>query len=75
MHGIVRTRNLKEGTEPSYTNIRRVEVRYADGRVMNFVAEYGREFFSEDDSAKLSEVLAKASAIAEWAEVSERYAD
>jgi hypothetical protein len=75
VHGIVRTRNLKEGTTPSYTNVRRVEVRYADGRVVNFVAEAGREFVSEDDSAKLSEVLHKASAISEWAAVSEDSAD
>ena len=54
MHGIVRTRNLKEGTDPKYTNIRRIEVRY---------------------SGQLVEVLTKASSIAEWAQVSERYAD
>src|SRR3712207_7792406 len=48
--GIVRTRNLKEGTDPKYTNIRRIEVRYSDGGVVRFVAEGGREFFSSDDS-------------------------
>lgn len=75
MHGIVRTRNLKEGTDPRYTNIRRIEVRYSDGRVVRFVAEGGREFFSSDDSGQLVEVLTKASSIAEWAQLSERYAD
>ena len=75
MHGIVRTRNLKEGTDPRYTNIRRIEVRYSDGGVVRFVAEGGREFFSSDDSGQLVEVLTKASSIAEWAQVSERYAD
>ena len=75
MHGIVRTRNLKEGTDPKYTNIRRIEVRYSDGRVVRFVAEAGREFFSKDDSTQLVEVLTKSSSIMEWADVSERYAD
>ncbi len=68
MHGIIRTRNLKEGTDPQYTNIRRIEVRYSDGRVVTFVPEAGREFFSPDDSGQLVEVLTYASSIAEWAE-------
>lgn len=75
MHGIVRTRNFQEGTDPKYTNIRRIEVRYSDGRIVRFVPEAGREFFSPDDSRHLVEVLAKSSSTAEWAEVSERYAD
>jgi hypothetical protein len=75
VHGIVRTRNLKEGSDPKYTNIRRIEVRYSDGRVVRFVAEAGREFFSSDDSGQLVEVLTKSSSIAEWAQLSERYAD
>jgi hypothetical protein len=43
--------------------------------VVRFVAEGGREFFSSDDSGQLVEVLTKASSIAEWAQLSERYAD
>jgi hypothetical protein len=39
MHGIVRTRILKAGTEPSYKNIHRVEVHYLDGRVVCFMPE------------------------------------
>ena len=74
MHGIIRTRNLKEGTNPNYNNIRRIEVRYSDGRVMSFVAEAGREFFSEDDGMKLTEILEKTSAIAEWGYLSDRNA-
>jgi hypothetical protein len=42
---------------------------------VRFVAEAGREFFSSDDSGQLVEVLTKSSSIAEWAQVSERYAD
>ena len=75
MHGIIRTRNLKEGTNPNFNNIRRIEVRYSDGRVVRFVAEAGREFFSKDDSAQLVKLLTKSSSISEWANVSERYAD
>ena len=75
MHGILRTQNLKEGTDPNYTNIRRIEVRYSDGRIVRFVAEAGREFFSKDDSTQLVEVLTKSSSIREWADVTERYAD
>ncbi len=75
MHGIVQARNLKEGTDPKYANIRRIEVRYSDGRIVRFVAEAGREFFSKDDSSQLVEVLTKSSSIMEWADVSERYAD
>jgi hypothetical protein len=71
MHGIVRTRNLKEGPDPKYTNIRRIEVRYSDGLVVRFVAEARREFFSGDDSAQLAKVLTTASSTAEWAPVRE----
>jgi len=73
MYGIVRTRNLKEGTEPRYTDIRRIEVRYKDGRVVCFVPEAKREFYSGDDSNQLARVLTTASSTVEWAHVLERY--
>jgi hypothetical protein len=73
MHGIARTRNLKEGTEPRYHNIHRIEVRYTDGRVVCFVPEARREFFSGDDSYQLARVLTTASSTAEWAHVREQY--
>ena len=73
MHGISRTRSLKEGTEPRYTNIRRIEVRYKDERVVCFVPEAKREFFSGDDSNQLGRVLTTASSIVEWAHVREEY--
>ncbi len=72
MHGIVRTRNLKEGTEPRYTNIRRIEVRYKDGRLVCFVPEAKREYFSGDDSNQLARVLTTASSTLEWAHVREQ---
>ena len=70
MHGITRTRNLREGTEPSYAYIRRIEVRYSDGRVRSFMAEGGREFFSQDDTKTVQKLLNKTSATAEWADLS-----
>lgn len=74
MHGIVRTRNLnRESTEPRYTNIRRIEVRYTDGRDLCFVPEAKREFFSGEDSNQLGRVLTTASSTVEWAHVLEQY--
>ncbi len=75
MHGIIRQRNLKEGTEPSYTNVRRIKVRYSDGTTMTFVSEAGREFFGQDDTEQMVKLLDKSSEIAEWAQVSEQYAE
>lgn len=75
MHGIVSTRNLKEGTAASYKNIRRIEVRYSDGQTVSFVPEAKRTFFSGDDSNQLVRVLTRASSTAEWAQVREQYVD
>jgi hypothetical protein len=75
MHGIIRTRMVEGGVEapvePKYTHIRRVMVRYTDGRTLVFVPEAGREEFSEDDMLELAKVLGRASSIAEWSEVEE----
>lgn len=68
MHGIVRTRTF-EREETRYTSIERVVVRYADGRTVTFVPEARRRSFSEDDMLELVEVLRRASAAAEWAEI------
>ncbi len=69
MHGIVRKRTAGEEVEPSYTNVRRVVVRYADGRTVTFVPEAGREDFSEDDMHELAKIFARASSAAEWSEL------
>jgi hypothetical protein len=66
-----REKSLKEGTEPRYTDIRQIEVRYSDGRVVCFVPEAMREFFSGDDSSELVKVLTRASSSAEWVYVGE----
>lgn len=68
MHGILRTRNLKEGSDGKFTKIRRIEVRYTDGRIVRFIPEAGREFFSRDDSGQLVKTFTTASSTAEWAE-------
>jgi hypothetical protein len=75
VHGIVRQRNLKEGSDGRFTNIRRIEVRYSDGRIVRFIPEAGREFFSRDDSGQLVKTLVAASSNAEWAQLGESQAD
>jgi hypothetical protein len=49
--------------------IRRIVVRYSDGRILNFDADAGRETFSEDDILEFKKILDKASAKAEWADI------
>ncbi len=71
MHGIERTRKM-QGPVEREGGIRRIVVRYSDGRVLNFDADAGRETFSEDDILEFKEILDKASAKAEWAEISAR---
>ncbi len=69
MHGITRTRTGERGTEPSYPHVRRILVRYVDGRTVAFVPESGREDFSEDDMRELAKVFTHASSVIEWAEI------
>ena len=71
MHGIERTRKMQGPPKPD-NGIARIVVRYSDGRVMNFIPDAGAEVFSEDDTLELKKMLDKASATAEWAEVTER---
>lgn len=68
MHGIERTRELP-GPPTHYQGVSRVVVRYSGGRVLEFVADAGREVFDEDDLRELEKVFARASSVAEWAEV------
>ena len=70
MHGIERTKKLS-GRPTQNQGIRRVAVRYSDGRVLNFIPDAGREVFNEDDLLELEKVLMRASTTAEWAEVGE----
>jgi hypothetical protein len=53
----------------SQGGITRVVVRYADGRVLNFVADARRPAFSEDDMLELKKVIDRAASAAEWADI------
>lgn len=61
-----------QGPPEQDNGVQTVTIRYSDGRVMNFVPDASREVFSEDDMLKLQEILAAASSVSEWAEVTER---
>ena len=60
------------GPAGSQGGITRVVVRYADGRVLNFVADARRPSFSEDDLLELKKVLDRAASAAEWADMNTR---
>lgn len=71
MHGIERSRSIQGAPEPDH-RVKRIVVRYADGRNLDFVADAGRDFFSEDDILELKKVFSHAAAAAEWSEVTAR---
>ena len=71
MHGIERTRKM-QGSLERQGGIRRIVVRYADGRVLNFDPDAGRDTFSEDDILELKKILDRASSTAEWAGINTR---
>ena len=71
MHGIERTRK-SHGPLDQGVGVTRIVVRYSDGRVVNFVPDAGRKAFSEDDMLVLKNVIDRASANAEWADVKTR---
>lgn len=62
---------MQGSPEPDH-GIVRIVVRYSDGRTLNFVPDAQREVFSEDDILELKKVFDKASAVAEWAEITAR---
>lgn len=69
MHGITRVKNFEQNSDrTSQTDIRRVVVRYSDGRTLTFIPEAGRENFSEDDMKELVKVFQRCSSTAEWSE-------
>ena len=71
MHGIERYRKMSSPAG-SQGGITRVVVRYADGRVLNFVADARRPAFSEDDLLELKKVIDRAASAAEWADINTR---
>ena len=72
MHGIQRMGGTDDPPEVR-GGITKVLVRYSDGRVLTFVPDARREAFSEDDILELKNVLSRASAAAEWADISTRF--
>ena len=56
----------------SQGGITKVVIRYADGRVLNFVADARRPAFSEDDMLELKKVVDRAASAAEWADINTR---
>jgi hypothetical protein len=56
----------------SQGGITRVVIRYADGRVLTFVADARRPAFSEDDMLELKKVIDRAASAAEWADINTR---
>ncbi len=73
MHGIVRVKNFEQNSsQTDKHDIARVVVRYSDGRTLTFIAEAGRENFSEDDMMEFVKVLERSSSTAEWAEAGNR---
>lgn len=71
LHGIKRERKL-QGPSENRGGVRRVVVRYADGRTVNIMPDAGRKAYSEDDVKELKKILEKASTDLEWADVSSR---
>jgi len=71
LHGIERHREMSNPAG-SQGGITRVVVRYADGRVLNFVADARRPAFSEDDMLELKKVIDQAASTAEWASINTR---
>lgn len=70
MHGIQREERRQSST--GHGGVTKVVIRYADGRVLNFVPDARRETFSEDDILELKKVLDQASAAAEWSDINTR---
>ena len=68
-HGVEvgrRTTNGPEDRRASEVLIRRICVRYEDGRRVCFVPEAGEEFFSQDGAHRVVGMLHKGSEVLEW---------
>ncbi len=71
MHGIQRERR-RSGEGRTGVGVSKVVVRYADGRVMNFVPDARRASFHEDDVLELKKILTSAASTAEWSDINTR---
>jgi hypothetical protein len=68
-HGIEVKRRAADGSwDPTAGEmlIRRICVRYEDGRRVCFVPEFGEEFFSQDDAHRVVGMLHIGSEALEW---------
>lgn len=54
------------------SGVSKIIVRYADGRILNFVPDAQREVFHEDDVLELKKVVSSAAATAEWSNINTR---
>ncbi len=76
MHGIKVSKRKVDGLgEPgaSGVRIRRISVRYEDGRRTSFIPEAEEEFFSQDDAERVVGILRKSSSALEWGRMPEGY--
>ena len=74
-HGVEVRRRATNGTgnrRASQVLIRRICVRYQDGRRTCFVPEAGEEFFSRDDAHRVVGMVHKGSESLEWGPALER---
>ena len=71
MHGIQRERRHSSRHDTG-VGVSRVVVRYADGRVLNFVPDARRSSFHEHDVLELQKIMDRASSSAEWSDINTR---
>jgi hypothetical protein len=76
LHGIEVRRQPTDGLgDPKASEVwlRRISVRYEDGRVISFVPEANQEYFSQDDAERVVGILRKSSAALEWGQMPQGY--
>lgn len=69
LHGVEVRRRATDGTgdqRASQVRIRRIRIRYDDGRGVCFIPEAGEEFFSQDDAHRAVGILHNGSHALEW---------
>jgi hypothetical protein len=75
-HGVDVRRRDRDGLGDrgaSQVLIRRIRLRYEDGRRVCFVPEAGEEFFSQDDAHRVVGMLHKGAEVLEWGPTLEGY--
>lgn len=72
MHGIMRIQNLKHDDPSAIEFVRRIKIRYADGRELRFKPMGEGDYFNEDDTRQLVRIIMRASSTAEWRDINTR---